>query len=460
MSNKMQRFGEANTLIRLAIPMIISQGAFALMIFTDRYFMAQISPLHMAAALGGGVSSFLCLSFFVGLVAYGNALVAQYFGAGNYEKCPKVISAAYMITLFSLPIIWIMGYASTYLFTWMGHSPAQIALETDYLFVLQLGAGFALAKIALACFFAGTGRTQIVMIADTLGVLINIPLSYLLIHGLLGLPKLGIVGAGLGTLLSNLIVIGIYAIPYFSQRNRNKYSINKSFVVDKNIFKRYLRLGIPSGAELFMNMAAFNLFLLMFQSFGVVEGASAAIIFNWDILSFVPISGMAIAVVSLTGRKLGANDISAIESVSRAGFLIALGYASLLALLFYYFQEPMINLFLTNTAPDQAKAIFDLSKFMMIGLISYLLADAIVQIAGAVLRGVGDTKWLMITSISIHWLMLFAQIVVIKVFNLSSKIAWLVFVVMILALAIIYLLRLAQKKWLEDDFRHKILQES
>ena len=120
----------------------------------------------------------------------------------------------------------------------------------------------------------------------------------------------------------------------------------------------------------------------------------------------------------------------------------------------------MINLFLTNTAPDQAKAIFDLSKFMMIGLISYLLADAIVQIAGAVLRGVGDTKWLMITSISIHWLMLFAQIVVIKVFNLSSKIAWLVFVVMILALAIIYLLRLTQKKWLEDDFRRKILQES
>ncbi|MEJ6682928.1 MAG: hypothetical protein QNL96_03060, partial [SAR86 cluster bacterium] len=53
-------------LLALAYPMVISQGAFALMIFTDRYFMSLVSPTHLAASLGGGVASFFCMSLFIG----------------------------------------------------------------------------------------------------------------------------------------------------------------------------------------------------------------------------------------------------------------------------------------------------------------------------------------------------------------------------------------------------------
>ena len=70
-------------LLVLAYPMVVSQGAFALMIFTDRYFMSLISPTHMAASLGGGVASYFCMSLFIGVLSYANALVAQYFGAGE-----------------------------------------------------------------------------------------------------------------------------------------------------------------------------------------------------------------------------------------------------------------------------------------------------------------------------------------------------------------------------------------
>ena len=58
--------------------MVISQGAFAVMIFTDRFFMSQVSPTHMAASLGGGVASFFCMSLFISVLSYTNALVAQF----------------------------------------------------------------------------------------------------------------------------------------------------------------------------------------------------------------------------------------------------------------------------------------------------------------------------------------------------------------------------------------------
>ncbi|HSN52372.1 MAG TPA: MATE family efflux transporter, partial [Woeseiaceae bacterium] len=85
-------------LLRLALPMVVSQGTFAVMIFTDRYFLSQIDPVHMAAALGGGIASFFSFCFFVGLLSYTNAMAAQYLGAGEAEKCPKVVTQGMVMT--------------------------------------------------------------------------------------------------------------------------------------------------------------------------------------------------------------------------------------------------------------------------------------------------------------------------------------------------------------------------
>jgi len=68
-------------LMKIALPMVVSQGTFAVMIFTDRYFMSQIDPIHMAAALGGGVAAFFSFCFFSGVLSYSNAMAAQYLVA-------------------------------------------------------------------------------------------------------------------------------------------------------------------------------------------------------------------------------------------------------------------------------------------------------------------------------------------------------------------------------------------
>ena len=119
-------------LLRLSLPMVVSQGAFAVMIFTDRYFMSQIDPLHMAAAMGGGVASFFSMSLFLGLLAYSNALVAQYFGAGEREKCSRVVSQGIIIAIFCMPILLFIAYFVADLFSAMGHESEQVKLEKVY----------------------------------------------------------------------------------------------------------------------------------------------------------------------------------------------------------------------------------------------------------------------------------------------------------------------------------------
>jgi len=417
-------------LLNIAYPMIVSQGAFAVMIFTDRYFMSLVSPTHMAASLGGGVASYFCMSLFIGVLSYANALVAQYYGAKELEKCPQVITQGLILCIAFIPSLLIMGYFAGDLFELMGHAPEQAVLAREYFYILLFASCIGLIKICISSYFSGIGRTKILMFADTVGVAINIPLTYALVFGQWGAPELGIAGAGYATIVASIVSLGIYLLFYFEKSHRALYSIDKSFHFNKGIFRRFVRLGFPSGIEMFLNVAAFNLFLLMFQSYGVVESASVAIVFNWDILSFVPMLGLNVAIISLTGRFIGENNLDKMREVVLSGFLIGIGYSLILTFSFFFFNQPLVEIFISEGV--YYAGILELASFMMIGLSCYVMADAVLLVTGGVLRGAGDTSWLMWVSVTIHWFMLLVAYIVIKELDMGSKVAWVVFVIMVI----------------------------
>ena len=103
--------------------------------------------------------------------------------------------------------------------------------------------------------------------------------------------------------------------------------------------------------------------------------------------------------------------------------------------------------------------IRELSAFMMIGLSSYAMADAIILVSGWVLRGAGDTRWLMIASVSLHWAMLVAQYFIIRVYEYGPRVSWIAFVVMLLAIALVYGLRLWGGKWRAQDALARVMAE-
>jgi MATE family multidrug resistance protein len=444
-------------LLWLALPMVVSQGTFAVMIFTDRYFMSQIDPEHMAAALGGGVASFFSFCFFVGLFSYSNAMAAQYLGAGEIEKCPKVVTQGWIMTLMSAPFLTLITFLVAGIFESMGHAPAQVELERSYYLILMSGVLVTLAKVCISSYFAGIGRTYVVMICDVFGLIVNVPLCYAMAFGKFGFPALGIVGAGISTVVSTILAFILFVAFYFRREHRDKFAVLASFVLDMKILRRFWRLGIPSGLEMFLNVAAFNLFLLMFQSYGVAEGAAAAIVFNWDILSFIPMIGLHLGVISLIGRFVGARDMARANEVMAAAFTLALGYSATLAVIYATFRFPLVEVF----APPSGDftAIRELAAFMMIGLCSYVMADAVILVSSGILRGAGDTRWLMIASVSLHWAMLVAQFLIIRVFEMSPKVSWIAFVALIFSIAVTYASRLRAGRWRDPEMLARVMAE-
>ena len=444
-------------LLRLALPMVVSQGTFAVMIFTDRYFMSQIDPVHMAAALGGGVASFFSFCFFIGLFSYANAMAAQYMGAGEPEKCPKVVTQGLIMTVMSVPFLTLITFLVAGIFEGMGHEAAQIELERTYYLILMSGVLVTLAKVCISSYFAGIGRTHVVMVCDVFGLIINVPLCYVMVFGKLGFPELGIVGAGISTVVATIVAFLLFVTFYFGKEHRETFGVLRSFSLDTKILRRFWRLGFPSGLELFLNVAAFNLFLLMFQSYGVAEGAAAAIVFNWDILSFVPMIGLSVGIISMIGRFVGARDMARVNEVMTAAFAVALAYSAVLAVVYSTFRYPLVEVF----APPSGDfgTIRELSAFMMIGLSSYVMADAVRLVSGGILRGAGDTRWLMVASVSLHWAMLVAQFFIIRVFEFSQRVSWIAFVSLVLAIALIYAMRLRRGRWRDPDVLESVMAE-
>ena len=444
-------------LARIALPMVVSQGTFAVMIFTDRYFMSQIDSVHMAAALGGGVAAFFSFCFFTGLLSYANALTAQYMGADELGKCSKVVTQGIVITIMCSPALVLITYLVSGIFENVGHDSAQVELEKTYYTILMLGVVVTLTKTCLSSYFAGIGRTRVVMICDVCGLIFNVPLCYVMVFGKLGLPELGILGAGISTIIASFFACLLFFLFYFEREHRAKYFVMNSFHIDWGVLRRFWRLGFPSGLELFLNVAAFNLFLLMFQGYGVVEGASAAIVFNWDLLSFVPMIGLNIGVISLIGRFVGANDMTRTDEVMSAAFFLGIFYSAILAILYISFRFPLVEVF--SPPEGDFSEIRSLSAFMMIGLSSYVMADAIIIISGGVLRGAGDTRWLMYTSVGLHWVMLIAQYYVILVWQFGPQVSWLTFCAMIFVIAIVYIWRLQSGVWRDPEKLKLVMNE-
>jgi MATE family multidrug resistance protein len=356
-----------------------------------------------------------------------------------------------------IPLLLLAGLYGGEAFSYLGHDPAQVPLERIYFQILMLSSFFSLVKACLASYFAGIGRTRVVMISDVLSVMLNIPLSWALIFGKFGLPALGIAGAALGTVIATIFGTGLFFMFYLSRGHRRQFEVEKSFHFDPGIMRRYLRLGVPAGLESFMNMATFNLFLLLFQAYGVVQGAAIAIVFNWDMLSFVPMIGLNISVMSLIGRFVGMRDMGRANQVISSGFILALGYAGTLVVLFLVFRVSLVEVF--RTPGTEFDAIAELATSMMFGLCTYMLADATIMIAGGTLRGAGDTRWVMVTSISLHWLMVVAQYFVIVVYRLDALVSWWVFVAMILGIALAYLWRLLGGRWRQPERLDRVMQE-
>jgi len=439
--------GSVSEMILVAFPMVVSYACDMAMVFVDRIFLSKLGSLQMNAALGGGMASFLLGTFFLGLVGYSTALVAQYFGSKQKSKCAIVTAQGLLIVLAAYPLILCCKPLVIMLFRNSGIDSRQLEYQCVYFNFIIFSVIFMLLRSCLSGFFCGIGKTKVVMFSAGIAMITNIILNYVLIFGKFKFPALGIKGAAIGTIVGSFVGALCLLISYFSKKYVHEFSLFRSFIFDKQIMGKLLRFGYPSGVELFMNFSAFTVMMFLFHTQSAVAATASTIMINWDMVSFVPLLGVEIGVMSLVGRYMGAGKSNIAHRSTLSGLKIGSVYSVFVFILFMFFPEQLANLFRPDVTSDIYQTAFPVAVSMLRIACLYVLLEAVIVSFIGALRGAGDTIWAMCLTVGLHLLVVLIEFICLKIFNFSIEKTWFIMIISFFLGALLIFLRYISGRW-------------
>ena len=435
--------------LAISLPLVASMGSLTLMQFTDRMFLANYSVDAIAAALPAGIVAFTSISFFMGVANYTNAFVAQYTGARAFHRVGASVWQGIYFSLFAAVLLACLFFFSGTLFDLIGHSPHIRVLEVTYFNILILGAGLVVLGSALACFYTGRGLTRAVMLVYMAGATVNIPLDYCLINGVGPFPELGIMGAAIATVAASATIVFAFGLLIFSPANRERFGTWSNRAFDKELFRRLLRFGMPSGIQFFLEIFGFTFFIQMVGRLGDLELAVSNIVLSIETLAFLPMVGFHIGTATLVGQAIGRSRPEDGVYSTTSALHITLTYMMLIAALFVLAPEPLLSLFRSNEiTPEQYAGIMDLGVILLRFVAVFCFFDGLNLIFSGAIKGAGDTRFIMwaIAALSLG-VMIVPIYVAVEVLKAGIYTAWTLVTFYVCALGLAFMLRYRQGKW-------------
>lgn len=378
------------SLTALGVPIIIGQIGTIVLGFADTLMIGHHSTQELAAAGFVNTMFTLVLIFALGF-SYGlTPVVGSLFGKGETDKIGEnVRNALAANTLLAL----LLATALTILYGNLGNmgQPAElIPLMRPYLIVLLISLPFACWFNAFKQFSDGITDTRTPMWILIAGNLLNIAGNYLLIYGKCGLPEMGLLGAGISTMLSRVIMFMAFAGLFFF--NRRYRTFRGGFIrghINKVDFGRQNRMGWPLALQMGMETGAFSLSSIMVGWIGTTALAAHQVMLTISQFFYMVYYGMAAAAAVRISYFNGQRDREAARLSANACFHLILLIAVCIAIPVFLFRNQMGYIFTDNND------VCLLVAQCIIPLIVYQFGDGLQCTFANALRGMSHVKPLM-----------------------------------------------------------------
>jgi len=386
------------SLTALGIPIIIGQIGTIVLGFADTLMIGHHNTQELAAAAFVNNMFTLMLIFALGF-SYGlTPIVGNLYGREKTVKIGEYVKNAFAAnTLLTLLMVLLL----TALYVNLGHlgQPAElIPLMKPYLIVLLISLPFACWFNVFKQFSDGITDTRTPMWILIGGNLLNIIGNYLLIYGKCGLPELGLLGAGISTLLSRIIMLLVFAGFFFFDGRYQEY--RDGFLqghINKMDFGRLNRLGWPLALQMGMETAAFSLSSIMVGWIGTTALAAHQVMLTISQFFYMVYYGMGAAAAVRISNFHGQKDYQAARLNANACFHIILLIAACIALPVFLFRNQMGYIF-----SDSGKVCLLVSQ-CIIPLIVYQFGDGLQCTFANALRGMSNVKPLMYIAFAAYF---------------------------------------------------------
>ncbi len=373
-------------LMKLAWPITLSTLSYSLMTLVDTLLVSHLGKAQLAGVGLGGTAAFALLCFSFGLIRGTKTLVAQAVGAGRRQEIGAYLGAALLaagaIGVFTVLVGQVIS-------VFIGHLAATDAAATaaeTYFRIRILGAPMALLYVALREVRYAQGDARTPMIATVVANVVNIGLAYLLVFHF----RLGVAGAGWGTVVAQAVEAGIAA----SVQHVRGWNVRRMRI--RHVVELW-RIGLPTGLQFTLEVGAFTLLATMISSLSEVQMAAHQIALQVTYFSFLPAFAVAEAASILGGQAVGANRDDLVLRVARYSLALAAGYTAACSIV----VAAGAHLIAAGFGADEALAAVAV-KLLYVAAV-FQVFDGANIVARAVLRGAGDVRFAAVVGVVTSW---------------------------------------------------------
>ena len=396
---------EGAATLRLAGPLVLTNLTQAGIQATDVVLLGWLSPRSLAAGALGSNLYLACLIFGMGLVTAASPLISRQIGAMPHsvrDVRRTVRQTMWAVVTIACPTMLLLWHAQS-LLVLMGQDPALAEQAASFVRALEWGFVPALFYLVLRGFVAALERPIWSLLIGTAGVIFNACLNYSLIFGAMGMPRLGLVGAGIGSAITQTMMFAGLAIVIGRHRRFRRYRVfGRFWRADWARYAAVWRLGAPIAMTLGLEITIFNAAVFLMGLVGTAALAAHAVAIQIASFTFMVPLGLSQAATVRVGLALGRRDAAGITRAGWTAWCLGVGFMTVAACLLWIMPRPIVGLFLDTHDPGAAETVQLAISFLGVAAL-FQIVDGAQAVGSGMLRGLHDAKIPMLFAAFGYW---------------------------------------------------------
>ncbi len=398
-------YKESLATLVLAWPIILSNLSQMLVNATDVFLLGRLSEDAMAASAIGVGLVITPLVFGIGLIQSSSPIIAKELGARAHsvrDVRRTVRASLWIAVIYSIPVmalLWFSGDLARF---------AGLDLKlANNIGIFVRGLLFeilpVLLIVALRNFVVALHRPIWSMIIGFFNVGFNAFINSGLILGYWGFPKLGLLGAGIGSSITAFVSLLLFVIVIMNDRKFRRYHIFGHFWhFDLHRLRELWRLGLPIGMQIGFEVSVFSLAVFIMGYISEISTAAHSIAIQIASVTFMVPMGIAQAATIRVGNAFGRKDSAGIGNAGWAAFILGVTFMSIMALIMFLYPAELAKIFIDEKIENSALVIATAIGFIKIAAL-FQIADGAQVVGAGMLRGLQDTKMPMVFAAIGYW---------------------------------------------------------
>ena len=393
---------------RLAYPVVIGMLGHTLIGIVDNIMVGKLGSTELAAVSLGNSMIFVAMSLGIGFSTAITPIVAE----ADAENDTSKIRSAFHHGLFLCVILGFLLFGLVVLakpiMELLQQPKEVIALAKPFVDWVAFSLVPLIIYQGYKQFADGLSMTKVSMYAIVMANILHVGINYCLIYGVWFFPKMGILGAALGTVISRIAMVLFMHIILSRKEQLKQYFQSFNFdEIKKETLNKIINLGFPSAMQMLFEVVLFTAAIWLCGNIGKTSQAANQIALSLASMTFMVAMGLSVASMIRVSHQKGVNDYKQLIIVARSIFLLAILIEIVFAIMFVALHQILPYLFLNmdnqSQLLDNKEVIAIASKLLLVAAV-FQISDGIQVVVLGALRGLQDVKIPMYITFVAYWI--------------------------------------------------------